>query len=130
MQRTILSAANGITHGIGAVTLGSLIDSLFPYSEDEAILPCLMKLCAQNLMGGLAFGAINELLYKEGADSDPTGGAYISVPYFLSQPAYQLRVKRLSRELTETVKGLVSGGIETIRKDVPVAKTPKTMESK
>lgn len=115
MERAGVASMNSVVHGLAATFSGSMIDSFFQVSDQEDLLTSLLYLAAQNVLGGLAMSSLAELpAFGTAAGTserqpDPTGGAYVLGPFFLSQPEYQRRLALVASRIRQKVQSAMSG---------------------
>ncbi len=102
--RPIRAIINSVVHGGVAMLAGALIDSFFPQQPTATLSTKLLELAIQNAAGGLVLSALIEIGFSP---EDPMQGAYIVVPFILSQPTYIARMHEVVAEVKSWVEGLV-----------------------
>lgn len=103
--RPIKAIINSVLHGGIAMLAGGLIDSFFPLNRSAPLTTKLLELALQNAAGGLVLAALIDIGFSP---DDPMQGAYIVVPFILSQPAYIERVHELVSEIKAYVHSVIS----------------------
>lgn len=86
-----------VAHAVMAILGGSLTDSLFDTSSDETPVETMLWLTAQTATAGFILGSLTTISYSGySIETDPTGGAFISIPFILTQKNYLSRISKLT----------------------------------
>jgi hypothetical protein len=102
--RPIKAIINSILHGGVAMVAGAIIDSFFPHNASVPLSTKVLELALQNAAGGLVLSALIEIGFSP---EDPMQGAYIVVPFILSQPGYIQRMHDVVGDIKTYVEGIV-----------------------
>ena len=85
-----------VAHALMAYLSGSILDSLFDVGADEAPAETILWLTLHNATAGFILGTMSTIGYSGSIESDPTGGAFLSIPFLITQKNYWRRLDKLT----------------------------------
>lgn len=111
-------------HASVSAMAGSIIDPFFATRPDETIAETVLWSGLHTSANGLAFSLISKAVFPSDTItlSDPTGGAFLAFPFFIVQPNYINRVRKLGSGL----QNMVTGVLRNSMKKEFVANQPET----
>lgn len=113
MEKFVKAFLFSTLHASASATVGSIIDPFFATRPDETIMETALWSGLHNAANGFAFSLLQSAVFPTDTVtlSDPTGGAFLAFPFFIVQPNYLNRMRKLGVGLQDLITGVIRTSI-------------------
>lgn len=109
----IRAVINSVLHTSVALAAATFIDPFFAFNPQEGLPESLLWLGAHTVTNGLAMSLVNKMAFPTESSqlSDPTGGAFLAFTFFIVQPSYIKRIRRIGDQEHSLIGKLIKDQI-------------------